>query len=700
MAEIEFLNSQSPHLEGVKNLWKKNRKTLGPYPNGAFDERAQNQEIIVALDGEAVVGYVLFYVSQKHGRVRLTHLCVGSSHNGQGISRQLFEVLRCHTTSQKGIGLYCRRDYDACSLWPKLGLVPISEKVGRSKEGHELIYFWLPHSHPTLFSSRPDDERLKVVIDANIFFDFDDPERNGADETAGMMADWLQPLIEICINEELYTEIYRDDNADQRRDRLSKASGFECLESNTDEFLLAQDGVRALLGAPTSEQDESDQRHLCRTIASDATVFVTRDHQVLKVSDDIYDQHGLSIVRPAQLVAQFEELRNERDYQRARLAGSPLQFRRASDNATGLAECFQAQTHGERRRDLEELLNRTFANPDSLECHLVESNDDQPLAVHVAETTNENLLTISTFRIASRVQNTRLAPTLARTLLSGIVQNALQAGISAVRVTESFLSPVVITALQLSGFFPSGESWLKLSVVDAHDVQQMTEQVAAIAVSSGIQISEIQHIQDAISNPSFTDDTCAVLDMEHILWPGKFLDCDVTNFVVSIEPRWASDLFDAGLASASLWGAETELALNPDSVYYRSTRPPMRTEQGRILWYVSHDRKISGSKCIRACSQLSGVTIGGPKDLFRRYKRLGVYQWQHVLGTAGSIDGQLMALQFSDTELFHNTIPWDSAQSILQSHDVRSTFLSPTVITEDAFVELYRLGLGLNENTV
>ncbi|MCR9211389.1 MAG: GNAT family N-acetyltransferase [bacterium] len=700
MAEIEFINSQSPHLDGVKSLWKKNRKTLGPYPNGAFDERAENEEIIVALDGEVVVGYALFYISQKHGRVRLTHLCVDTSHCGQGIARQLFEVLRCHTTSQKGIGLHCRRDYDACNLWPKLGLVPISEKVGRSKEGHELIYFWLPHPHPSLFSSTQDDERLKVVIDANVFLDFDDPDRNGADETAGMMADWLQPLVQICINEELYTEIYRDDNADQRRDRLSKASGFECLESNTDEFLLAQNSVRALLGTPNSEQDESDQRHLCRTIASDATVFVTRDDQVLKVADEIYDQHGLSIVRPSQLVAQFEELRNERDYQRARLAGSPLQFRRASDNATGLAECFQAQAHGERRHDLEELLNRTFANPDGHECHLVEASDGRPLAIHVAETANPNLLTISTFRIAKRVQNTRLAPTLARTLLSGIVQNALRSGISAVRVTETALSPVVIAALRLSGFFPSGGSWLKLSIVGVHDVSQMAERVAEIARASDIESAEIQHILDAISDPSFTSDTSAVLATEHILWPGKFCGCNVANFVVSIEPRWASDLFDAGLANASLWGAETELALNPDSVYYRSTRPPMRTEQGRILWYVSQDRKISGSKCIRACSQLGGVTIGGPKELFRRFKRLGVYQWQHVLGTAGSIDGELMALEFSDTELFRKTISWESAQSILQAHDIRSTFLSPTVITEDAFVELYRIGLGLNETTV
>ena len=122
----------------------------------------------------------------------------------------------------------------------------------------------------------------------------------------------------------------------------------------------------------------------------------------------------------------------------------------------------------------------------------------------------------------------------------------------------------------------------------------------------------------------------------------------------------------------------------------------MGTHQGRILWYVSADDEIPGSKRIRACSQLKNVVVGGSKELFRQYRRFGVYQWQHVLETAGSLDGQLMALEFSDTELFRSPITWDSAQSILRGFDIRSTFQSPTEISEDAFLALYRQGLAGN----
>lgn len=699
MASIEFSTASANQLDAVIGLWKKNKKTLGPYPKGAFEERLQNSEIIVALRNGVVVGYILFYVAQK-GHVRLTHLCTDPTHGGQGIARGLVERLRSQTSAQKGIGLHCRRDFDVCRLWPKLGFVPISEKIGRSKEGHELIYFWLQNSHPTLFSADDGDDRLKVVIDANVFLDFNDPERNGASETAGMMADWLQPLIRICINNELFTEIFRDSDSTQRKDRLSKARNFECLESNIDDFLTAQESVRAMLGAPSCEQDGSDQRHLCRTIASDATVFVSRDEAVLKYAEDIYQQHGLSIVRPSELVAQFEELRNESDYQRARLVGSALQSCRLSSGASQHAETFQAQDTGEKQRELESFLNNCFAHPDSFKCHLSEGENGRSLALYVLDTSSGDQVSVPVFRLSRKVRSTRLAPTLARTLLGGIVQDCLGKGASVVRVTDQHLSPIELTALRSMGFFQTNGEWLKLSIPDAISPSEMSKCVTDIAKKLHMPLEHVAHLTDELASPSIGESADRVLAIEQWLWPAKLTGCEVSNFVVAIEPRWASDLFDAGLASNSLWGADTELAVNPDSVYYRATRPPISSCKGRILWYVSADSKIPGAKCIRACSQLTAVTVGQPKELFRRFKRLGVYDWKHVLETAGSIDGELMALEFCKTELFRQTISWNGAREILQRHGVNSTFQSPTLIPEAAFLELYRCGVGSSGNKV
>ncbi|MGV2336854.1 MAG UNVERIFIED_CONTAM: hypothetical protein LVR18_23095 [Planctomycetaceae bacterium] len=81
---------------------------------------------------------------------------------------------------------------------------------------------------------------------------------------------------------------------------------------------------------------------------------------------------------------------------------------------------------------------------------------------------------------------------------------------------------------------------------------------------------------------------------------------------------------------------------------------------------------------LRACSSLTGVEIGEAKELYRRFRRLGVYEWRDVLRTAGAPTGSLMALEFTDTELFTPAIGWAEIQSIMEKHKRHNhRFLSP-----------------------
>ena len=70
----------------------------------------------------------------------------------------------------------CRRDFDASSVWPKLGFVAIREKRGRAAANTILTNWWFDSGNPDLFSlseQRGQEERLSVVVDANIFYDLD-----------------------------------------------------------------------------------------------------------------------------------------------------------------------------------------------------------------------------------------------------------------------------------------------------------------------------------------------------------------------------------------------------------------------------------------------------------------------------------------------------------------------------------------------
>ena len=206
-------------------------------------------------------------------------------------------------------------------------------------------------------------------------------------------------------------------------------------------------------------------------------------------------------------------------------------------------------------------------------------------------------------------------------------------------------------------------------------------------------------IADMLSGESIRQNPLAAWEAEHLLWPAKILGCGIPNYVVPIRPGWAADLFDSGLADGRLWGADADLALNPESVYYRSALNSPFQSVGRVLWYISQAKGEPGSMRIRACSRLNGVFVGRAKDLFREFRRLGVYNWNDVLSTAkGDPEGRIMALKFQGTERFPHTLKWDDFQEILRRNGIRSNLQSPIKISETAHAEIYRRGFGTSES--
>ena len=117
---------------------------------------------------------------------------------------------------------------------------------------------------------------------------------------------------------------------------------------------------------------------------------------------------------------------------------------------------------------------------------------------------------------------------------------------------------------------------------------------------------------------------------------------------------------------------------------------------GRILWYVSHSKGFSGSGSVRACSSLDQVAIGEAKELYRRYERLGIYEWKHVRQTAhGDPLGNVMAVVFSQTQLFHSPIALDALRKLLCRDMGTVPPLSTAVrIPERCFQAIYAAGHG------
>lgn len=86
--------------------------------------------------------------------------------------------------------------------------------------------------------------------------------------------------------------------------------------------------------------------------------------------------------------------------------------------------------------------------------------------------------------------------------------------------------------------------------------------------------------------------------------------------------------------------------------------------------------------------------MGRAKDLFRRFQRLGVYEWKNILRTAkGEPYRNIMAMIFSNTELFHRPIDLQCARNIIREQEDKALLLrSPQRISARSFAAIYKMG--------
>jgi hypothetical protein len=189
------------------------------------------------------------------------------------------------------------------------------------------------------------------------------------------------------------------------------------------------------------------------------------------------------------------------------------------------------------------------------------------------------------------------------------------------------------------------------------------------------------HFLAGVEDPSTT------VRLEHLFSPVKLAGSTLPCYVVSIWQSWAAHFFDIPEDGQTLWDLNERLHLGIEGVYYCSANNKHVTAPGHILWYVSGE----GSMSVKASSRLDEVVIGAAKEVFARFRHLGVFDWKHVRETAGGGgDGLLMAFRFSQTERFVDPI----SLQILQEMGIPQP-QNPRRITNDQFEQLYRLGMGL-----
>lgn len=245
---VEDIDENSPFLAKVKDLGRKNRKTLGFFPEGAFEEYAAKGNVLIAREKGDFLGYLLYRVALRKGIWPvgvIVHLCVDDAHRNRGIARALVEKLR-NITKEKflRLELRCRRDFKANNLWPRIGFKYADEVRGR---GRKPIVIWemefrkLPLMD--LMEQREYEKKFRAVIDANVFYRLQDPvtecpinDRLLSEEAKALQEYWLPDDVSLLITGEMFNEIERNNDPIERRKRLNFSRRFGKITVKLDVF--------------------------------------------------------------------------------------------------------------------------------------------------------------------------------------------------------------------------------------------------------------------------------------------------------------------------------------------------------------------------------------------------------------------------------------------------------------------------------
>jgi len=640
-------------FERVFELGESQSDSLGMLTREAWREYAVKGHIMAAVlgtpdqtDTSRLVGYCAFRLPRNE--VVLAHLVVAPDARHQKIARALVHELSRRYQDRRGIAARCRRDYEANDMWPHLGFVAQGDRPGRSAKGYPLTSWWLDHGHPDLMTWQGAPASLtSVVMDANVFFDLHaKAPGTEARVTRLLLNEVLDGRIQLLATPELHNEIDRRDDAAVRRTNHALLGTYPSLAINQADLDAKNQALIAALGrTPRRAQDLSDLKHIAYAAAAGVQVVVTRDNPALrKLQDLAADAVGVKLVSPEELVALIDEVEAAPSYWPAALLGTGYQVEEAgADDITRLNEFFDSGT-GEKKKDFERRLRRLASQRPSSH-RLLYSDPAGNLVALLGTTPAQGVLEVSLLRM----RPSALQPTLAAQLVSRLRPMAREASVSAMRATDPHPHPLLAEALLADGFRPGPQGAVALTLTALCTV----EEVAGLVARAGSQLSADEQgslsgslvIGSNLDQQESPEWSSAV---ERQLRPLRIVDAPLGVWLVPIKPVYASALFGYPV---ELFTRPEELGISVEHVYYRGGSAAEKAP-GRVVWYVSgkHHGFVVG------CSELAEVVDGTPTELYSRFRRLGVYKREAVMGAAGT-RGRARALRVINTEMFDTPLP-------------------------------------------
>jgi predicted nucleic acid-binding protein/predicted transcriptional regulator/GNAT superfamily N-acetyltransferase len=681
-------------LDAVRSLGDANRRWTGFLPSAAWSDYAQRGTILaaVAVTEQANTAELLGYAAYRLPRdeVVLAHLVVAQNARGNGIARLLVDELCTRYADRRGIRARCRRDWPAHHMWPRLGFIAQHDRPGRSARRDLLTTWWLDHGHPDLLTwTAGPSSGLAVVLDCNVFLDLhgDSVERSHheiAESTRQLLQETLGGRIQLLVTPEIHNEIDRSAEASRRAALHATADSYPRLRVDRDVVdVVFAAIVDELPSQPTRPQARSDILHIAYAAAAGIGVLVTRDEPALKqLAGPALAVADVRLISPHELVLLVDELEDSAAYRPAALLGTGYGV---AELGVGLGEeirrAFLDTAGGERRRQFDTTM-RDLASRRPVSHQIVYRDPGGEAAALLGCHPDGAALDVPLLR----VRPGPLAGTLATQIVAGLRVLAAEQHLNRIRISDPQLSDAVRLAAAADGFDAAGADPVGVTVPALLPIAALPAALKrACAGMTQADAAAVATLKQAAESLATAVGAEAAAAMEHRLRPLRLLDADIPTWLVPIKPVWSSQLFGV---PRQLFDRPDHLGISIEHVYYRFPRSAGEQVPGRVLWYAT-----APEKAVIACSTLLEVTQGACDELWRRYRRLGVYTRDDVHKT-GQHTGQVRALRVSDTEVFEPGVPLERLRALAEQHGHRLLLRSATAIDAKLFAAVLREARG------
>lgn len=685
---FKYISISDNLLEDVIALGRKNSKTLGMFPEGAFKEHARKKLILVAINGEELLGYVLFRITQSKQILSITHLCINSNYYNQGIACNLLnQIHQKYSHNVNGINLNCREDFIAPSqFWKKYGFKPVGRNRSRSKEEKYLIRWWYDFGNQNLFSRELfETTKINVLLDSNIIIKLRDDQCFENAEALALEADWLLDEAEYFYAPEIFNEIIRDSNKERAEETRKYLQNFKEARFNPVSSVNIFNELASILQG-TSENDTSDRKQVAECIAGRLEYFITMDKGILDCNEVIFEKYNLKILSPLDFILHIDQLRNAMDYAAYRVAGAYYDYKKISVNEINqLVDTFEKDKKRNEKLAFRRILTEILGDLKTNTLKLVKDPQGKLIGFIAVKLEADRLVIAKVKTIEEKIGDI-----LFQQLIYDICILSIQEKKPLIVINEPDISSEKAVILQSFGFEKKLDGWHKIILTGLHTALEVLERFPI--VTNNWSVSLLKENLGSLHGIPLLD---FKLQLEKRLWPLKISDIDIPTYIVPIRSHWAAQLFDHTASSQSLFGSKAELAWSKENIYYRSVKPVSEKAPARILWYVSEDSKspINRHKGIVACSYLNEVHVGGAKSLFQRFKNYGIYEWSDIYKLAGEdIFREIKALKFSDTEIFKKVISYEKICTVFnQCGRPSNSFASPVEVSMIVFERIYKL---------